>query len=350
MPTHSVDYDEVQTLPMFSSTRKIIKRSKWALVGYTIAHSTMVRLRSSFGRFDSLSGSINLNRPVAETVRYIEQVYDDFLQYGGLSRDVIAGKRVVELGPGDNVGVGLKFIAAGAAEAICIDKFDAIRDREFERRVYITLRERLTDEERHRFDSAIDLSHGIRFNEKKLRYIFGIGAEDASRVLGEGSIDVLVSRGVIQEVYRTDQLIAGMHRLLAPGGWMAHKIDLRDYGLFSSNGFHPLEFLTIPQPLYALMTRDSDRPNRRPLNYYRSKMAELGYDTRIYITCVIARDYSKIPREIVPHKMKLERGVDYDETMLELIRSIRPRLAPEFRDLSDEDLMAGSIFLVARKP
>jgi hypothetical protein len=33
-----------------------------------------------------------------------------------------------------------------------------------------------------------------------------------------------------------------------------------------------------------------------------------------------------------------------------MIREIRPRLAPPFRDLSDADLLVQGIFFVARKP
>ena len=37
-------------------------------------------------------------------------------------------------------------------------------------------------------------------------------------------------------------------RLRAAPGYMLHKIDLRDYGMFSAVGFQPREFLTSPIP------------------------------------------------------------------------------------------------------
>jgi len=50
-----------------------------------------------------------------------------------------------------------------------------------------------------------------------------------------------------------------MDALLAPGGWMMHKIDLSDQGMFSRNGQHPLTYLTIPDQVYGWMSTHSER-------------------------------------------------------------------------------------------
>jgi len=337
-------------MPFLTRARQRAKRSKWLLVGYIIANSARLRVRSSLGRIDSLIGAVSRNRPLEETVRYIHQVYDDYREYGGMCEEAIRNKRIVEIGPGDNVAVALKFLAAGAAQVVCIDRFKTIRDPDHERRIYLAVRDRLSEKERRRFDEAVDLRDGIRFNESRLRSVFGISAEQADRVLGPGSADIVISRAVIEEVYRVDELFESMHRLLTPGGRMAHKIDLRDYGMFSANGYHPLEFLTIPEVIYDWMAKNAARPNRRRIDYYRHKMSELGYEAKIHITCVVTPESSTVYKELVPHKADLERGVDYDERTIDAIRSIRPRLARRFRDLPDENLMAASIFLAAQKP
>lgn len=337
-------------MPFLVRAKQRAKRSKWLLVGYIIANSARLRMRSSLGRIDSLIGAVSRNRPLEETVRYIHQVYDDYLEYGGLCDEAIRDKRIVEIGPGDNVAVALKFLAAGAAQVVCLDRFKTIRDPDHERRIYLAVRDRLSEPELRRFDDAVDLRDGIRFNESRLRCVYGVSAEQADRVLGPASADVVISRAVIEEVYRVDELFQSMHRLLAPGGRMAHKIDLRDYGMFSANGYHPLEFLTIPDVIYDLMSKNAARPNRRRMDYYRRKMSEFGYEAGIYITCVVRPESSAVYKELVPHKANLESGVDYDDRTIDAIGSVRPRLARRFRDLSDENLMAGSIFLAARKP
>ena len=96
-----------------------------------------------------------------------------------------------------------------------------------------------------------------------------------------------------------------MDELLLPGGYMIHKIDFRDHGMFSDK-HHPLTFLTIPGSLYTLMTHDSGKPNRRLISYYRRKTTELGYDTHLLITRIVGSE-----SEILPHKETVTSGVDY---------------------------------------
>ena len=52
----------------------------------------------------------------------------------------------MEIGHGDNLGVALRFLAAGAAEVICLDKFYSKRDPERQREIYLALRAQLDDE------------------------------------------------------------------------------------------------------------------------------------------------------------------------------------------------------------
>jgi hypothetical protein len=126
-----------------------------------------------------------------------------------------------------------------------------------------------------------------------------------------------------------------------------HKIDLSDQGIFRTSGLHPLTFLTISEGVYRRMAVDSGRPNRKPMSYYRQKMTDLGYDSKILITEVIGR---KGIGDLLPHREKIERGSDEIEAAMSLVREIRPRLSAKFKKLPDEELLVGGIFLIARKP
>jgi hypothetical protein len=95
------------------------------------------------------------------------------------------------------------------------------------------------------------------------------------------------------------------------------------------------------------MAIDAGRPNRKPARYYRQKMEELGYESKILITEVIGRNGRG---DLMPHCETIERGPDYVESALKAVSEIRPRLRPEFRDLPDEELILGGIFLIAKKP
>jgi hypothetical protein len=85
------------------------------------------------------------------------------------------------------------------------------------------------------------------------------------------------------------------------------------------------------------MTVDSGGPNRRLLDYYRDKVAELGYEAKLIVNLLLGVEGPVEEAEVGP----LQR---------QLIEEIRPRLQPRFRALSDEDLAAAGVFLVARKP
>ena len=62
-------------------------------------------------------------------------------------------------------------------------------------------------------------------------------------------MDVIISRAVLEHVFDLDTAFGAMHRLLKPGGRMAHKVDLRDHGLFTDGGQNALEFLTVSDRL-----------------------------------------------------------------------------------------------------
>ena len=329
--------------------RQLIKRSKWALVGYTIAHSYWVRKRFSAGKIDSISGSTHMGRPTETSVAYINRQFDDYIRYGKITPEFLAGKHILEGGPGDNLGVGLLFLAHGAARVEAMDKFYAKQDGEQQRAIYLKLREQLNDEQKRRYDAAVDLGKEVKFNEALLKPSYGSGMEEFGDVFEANSFDLVVSRGVVQEIFDTERVFRGIHKVLRPGGLQMHKIDLRDYGTFSSNGHHPLTFLTLSDSVYAMMAKNSDRPSRKTIDYYRRLMKEYGYQADLFVSTIIEWGYPKPPKELNPHKTQIVLGTDYTQAELDMVRKIRPKLAPQFASLPDEDLIATGVFLVARK-
>ncbi|HEX8983925.1 MAG TPA: hypothetical protein VF767_00785, partial [Bryobacteraceae bacterium] len=103
---------------------------------------------------DSFIGATHTGRPLAESLAYIDRVYHDYAGYGGLAPEDIVGRRILELGPGDNFGVALRFLAAGAESVAGLDKFATRRDTVQAAAIYGAMRERLGGEERARFDAA----------------------------------------------------------------------------------------------------------------------------------------------------------------------------------------------------
>jgi SAM-dependent methyltransferase len=311
------------------------------------AHFGMNRwawMRHSLGQVASRNGSTNDAWPLEQSLDYINRVFDDYLQCSNLSEESLPGMRILEVGPGDNLGVALKLVAAGADELVSIDKFFSLREPAKERRIYLALRDTLPSAHKARFDDAVDLADGIRFNPNKLRYVYGHGIEEAESILGNKLFDAIVSRAVLEEVEDLDAVFSMFDRLLRPGGLQIHRIDFRDYGMFSRHGHHPLEFLTIPSLIYRYASK-YPRPNRLLVDYYRRKMEQLHYDSTLLVTRVCG-----VEQELFPYRASLACGVDYGAESLAQLGAMRSRLLSEYQALSDEDLMAAGIMLVANKP
>ena len=327
---------------MITQLRQFAKKSKGAIISYQIYDNWRTKQRFNAGKIEFTSGSTHSRKTIQESLSYIDQVFDDYLQYAGISIEMLRDKRILEIGPGDNVGVALKFLAAGAKQVVCLDKFFSKYDWMQQREIYRLLRVQMNEHERHIFDDVIDLETGLKSDSQKLIYIYGTGIEEAEKALEPASFDFIISRAVFEHLYDLDAAFSVMNTLIKPGGSMLHKIDFRDHGIFS--GHHPLTFLTIPASVYRLMAYDSGKPNRKLINYYRSKADEFQYDTKILITYIVGSE-----DEIIPHKETVTYDVDYTDETNALLKEIRPQLQPEFRSMPDEDLMVSGIFLIMRK-
>jgi hypothetical protein len=148
------------------------------------------------------------------------------------------------------------------------------------------------------------------------------------------------------EMADADAAFRAMDHLLTPSGLMIHKVaPFNDYRMFTGWGHGRLEFLTVPGWLYRRMVSDAGGPNRKPITYYRRKMAELSYDARIHVVSAVGSRL-KYP----PGTYAVPRGTpEYAGAKTELER-VRNRLAEEYRGISDEDMLVEDTFLVATKP
>ncbi len=329
---------------MSAALKKIAAQSKTLIIAHRIFDNWRRRRAFKAGNTVSAYGSTHESWSLDKSVSYINLVYGDYLEYSGLGPEAFRGSRILEVGPGDNFGVALKCLAAGAAKVVCLDKFYSERNVDQQTRIYQELRKQLNADEAKVFDESIKLDNGIDLNEERLHYIYGHGIEEADQILEPGSFDFILSRAVIHNVYDINRGFEAMDRLLAPGGYMLHKIDLSDENMFSSRGMHPLTFLTIPERVYYLMASDSGKPNRQLIGDYREQMVKRGYETKILITGVLGEG------PLVPHKEKIESGVDFGGKTRFLISEIRPKLAAPYRNRSEEELSTTGIFLIAQKP
>jgi len=332
---------------MSQKLQNAVKRSRTAIIAYRIYENWATKQRFKSGNAESFLGSTHRGRSLAESLAYIQTQFDDYQKYLGQPSSSIQGKRVLEVGFGDNIGVALKFIAGGASYVACLDKFYAKRDTEQERQIYSALRDTLDENSKARFDEALDLTEGVRINPEKIKCIYGVDVETSEELANGPPFDLIVSRGAIQDIYEPEKAFAAMDRLLVPGGHMLHKIDLSDQGMFRDRKMHPMTFLTISETVYRLMANGSGRSNRKLISDYDAILKELGYEGELLITDVVGR---RGKGDLQPHKQTLDAGAEYFAPALACVKEIRPRLIPKFKKLSDEELMISGIFMIARKP
>lgn len=319
-----------------------LRKLKVLIIITSIIKNYKSKFLTDFGIYKSKAGATHSALTMDQSIKYIFDVFNDYIFYAGIKEDDLKEKEILEIGPGDNLGVALLFLAKGAKKLTCMDRFYSVRDIGHQIQIYKSIRSQLNDIEKKRFDECIISYDKLEFDKTKLSYIYGKGIEEA--YFEEAYFDLIVSRAALEHIYNINKAFSVMKKALKPGGYLIHKVDLRDHGIFSSSGGHPLTFLTINSKIWRMMSEYCGRPNRKRIDCYRLIADPNDFDSRIYITHIVG-----LQNELIPHRIHIEYPIDYREDTLKLIKEIRPRISPEFRHLSDEDLSIAGIFLVAQK-
>ncbi len=216
------------------------------------------------GLIDSHAGMTHSTTSVDESIAYIEDVFADYKRYSGIRQ--FSG-RIAEVGPGDNGGVGLLFLADGCSDVDLVDRFYSRRSLAKNADVYRALIARhpeLVVRMQFSDDRALD---DESFRGMHRRY--GSMAAAERFFLQSKGYDFIVSRAVMEHVYDPRSALRTMAAALTPGGMLLHKVDLRDHAMFSSV-FHELKFLEVPDWLYPSLTKHVGRPNRVLVHEYRN--------------------------------------------------------------------------------
>jgi SAM-dependent methyltransferase len=325
------------------SVKAFVKKSRFGVIAGRTAVERTRDVKRRLGRRDGPMGATHRRFDLEGSVAYVESVFADYLEYGELAESDLEGKAVLELGPGDNLGVALCLLAAGAGEVVSTDRFIPFRDPDRELQVLRALVEARGPEARARVGSVVS-GGAVDFSGTPFTFLPDTPIENAVDSLGEGRFDLIVSRAVLEHVHDLETAFESMDRLLAPGGTMIHKVDLDDHRLFTVGGQNPLTFLTISDRTYGWMGEESaGLPNRVRLDWYEGKIAELGYESSYRVTHTVGA-----PGELTPHPLL----ADWSPTDSDLatVAAMRERMLPRFRGLPDRDLAIAGFMLVARKP
>lgn len=323
----------------------LLGRSKWLTVVRELARNAGARRRARRGPLTTESGTQSRGVDVEAAAAYASSTFETtIVRLGGLAAPDLAGARVLEVGPGDHLGFALRLLAAGAAEVTCIDRFHVAHDPERQAAIYRAIAGSLTPAEAAALGDLELTADGLR-RSGRIRFLPGVAVEDAPEALEPARFDLVTSVAVLQHVQDPDAALEALDRLLVPGGRMLHQIDLSDVGLFTGRGWPPLTFLTVPEWAYVRMTSHVGAANRRLVDFYRTKLAQLGYDAELLVTHVVGDE-----RPLASPVGQLVRGTHFDESHVAHVDAVRARIRPAFRGLAIEDLLTAGVFVRARKP
>lgn len=318
------------------------KRSKF--IYRSIKTNLKIWLKFLLGRKEHVAGNRFINASEAEVFDTVNNAFEGYKKYGKFGEEDIQGKRILEIGPGDSFGVGLKFLFAGARSLVFFDKFYARRDEELLRKVY---RNMLSEQQKYQFD---DLFDEALLPKKYWQYTYGKGIEEIHKNknadLYNEPFDYIVSNQVIQEIYDLKSAFKKMIELLDIGGKMIHHIDFEPYNYFRYYLEQEYDFLTFNEITYKWMVNKRGMSNRKRIDEYIKILdgfKNIKYDFFVY-SCFLDKiqmedEYIVYPN--FPEKVK--------EFYKPIITKQKQKFAKRFKKLPIENFMVGNTYLVIEK-
>ena len=153
----------------------------------------------------------------------------------------LSGKRVLEYGPGDVLGVALLFYAWGAERVDCVDRFPLSRIRPSSIEIYRHLLKKLDGVQRQRaeavFNKPGDPASGL--DERRVSY----RVDPAGLSRSKNEYHLILSRAVLEHVGDLEASFQDMYCALQNDGISLHLVDLKSHGL---DRYKEFDFLTWP--------------------------------------------------------------------------------------------------------
>lgn len=143
----------------------------------------------------------------------------------------VEGRKVLELGPGRSLGLGLIFLASGATQVISVDRFKHLFWDEPDCQHLQDVLKRLEAEDWPYADRARRAVRRItvgrvEFDQDLLVYR---QADGAALPLPAQTVDISYSNAVLEHVHEPEEVVGELGRVTRLGGDSIHEIDFRDH-------------------------------------------------------------------------------------------------------------------------
>ena len=211
--------------------------------------------------------------PLERNVLYAVQVAENCLAHLSAHNVSVRGGRVLELGPGQNLGTAL-ILACHGAGMTAIEPNETAWDSDYHPRFYPALRKWLAQNRPSLDLGPLDrtIQEG-RVPREAVEYLHG-SLEDFPS-LPTGGLDIVFSNAVLEHVLDLETCVRELARVTRPGGLNLHQIDLRFHSLHSD----PLRFLLYGPEKYAALREFTSGGCGSRLRYseYRNLFLEAGF-------------------------------------------------------------------------
>ena len=185
----------------------------------------------------------------------------------------LAGKTILEIGPGINMGCPM-ILAAHGARPVVVDRYLAPWDRGYHGRFYDRLKQELA-----RTDPTADLrplNALLAACDYPADVIQRVSSSLEKAPLPNGYCDFVWSNAVLEHVYNLDESFTQLYRLTKPGGYNLHQVDFRDHRNFDK----PLEYLLISDKDFETTFENahSDCGNRWRVEEMTDRLVAAGFE------------------------------------------------------------------------
>ncbi len=235
----------------------------------------------------------------------------------------LQGTRVLEIGPGRNLAVGVAMVLKGARRYSAVDIYQ--HPELYEPDVYLNMhrlarRTGWRDYNIGRFDEVVRIEDGsVHLDPDRIEWLYP--HESYAFPMADDAVDFAFSHSGFEHFNEPRKTIGRLFQVLRPGGVTAHSIDLRDHDDFS----RPYEFLKLSAEEWR------SRFTEENLHNFTNRWRAVDFQ----------RAFEDAGFEILEDKRREQA---------EVTEELQRALHSDFQGYSLEELSATNLWIVARKP
>jgi SAM-dependent methyltransferase len=247
--------------------------------------------------------------------------------FGIFVGEILKGKRVLEIGPGINLGIPL-ILACYGAEIMAAERFLPPWDPDYHPKFYSLLRNTLDKINCPLIDlTPVDnvISQGSYPPESISLYSCSL--EELS-LIPDQCVDVVISNAVLEHLFDIELAFQHLARITKFGGLGIHQVDFRDHLDFA----RPLEYLLLSNEEFSQMLskKHGEQGNRSRPREMRQLFEVGGFEVKIFQPNIFTTD----------------------EYLNEFLGRLRQASTSRYRDYPAEDLrfLSGLFYVVKKHP